>query len=109
VIKKHDSLENLFLGLFYSYFESTEQWSWFNTSDGYGKTIFCSSLLDPFIKGWNSWNHFGCNINEKLIQQTADLIVSTGLAAAGYEYGLFSSLFFQSFLLFFFDLSSQSG
>ncbi|CAF1411784.1 unnamed protein product [Adineta steineri] len=36
--------------------------------------------------GWNSWNHFGCNINEKLIQQTADAIVATGLAAAGYEY-----------------------
>ncbi|UJR30271.1 hypothetical protein I4U23_017809 [Adineta vaga] len=36
--------------------------------------------------GWNSWNHFGCNINEKLIQQTADTIVGTGLAAAGYEY-----------------------
>jgi len=36
--------------------------------------------------GWNSWNHFHCNINEKLIQQTADAIVSTGLAAAGYKY-----------------------
>jgi alpha-galactosidase len=36
--------------------------------------------------GWNSWNHFGCNINEKLIQQTADIIVSSGLAAAGYQY-----------------------
>ncbi|CAF3315848.1 unnamed protein product [Rotaria socialis] len=36
--------------------------------------------------GWNSWNHFGCNINEKLIQQTADTIVATGLAAAGYQY-----------------------
>jgi alpha-galactosidase len=42
-----------------------------------------------FLLGWNSWNHFGCNINEKLIQQTADVIVSTGLAAAGYQYGLF--------------------
>ncbi|CAF3937230.1 unnamed protein product, partial [Rotaria sp. Silwood1] len=36
--------------------------------------------------GWNSWNHFHCNINEKLIQQTADAIVATGLAAVGYEY-----------------------
>ncbi|CAF3165202.1 unnamed protein product, partial [Rotaria sp. Silwood2] len=36
--------------------------------------------------GWNSWNHFHCNINEKLIQQTADAIVATGLAVAGYEY-----------------------
>ena len=37
--------------------------------------------------GWNSWNHFACNINEKLIKQTADIIVATGLAAAGYQYG----------------------
>lgn len=36
--------------------------------------------------GWNSWNHFGCAINEKLIKQTADLLVSTGLAAKGYKY-----------------------
>jgi hypothetical protein len=31
----------------------------------------------------------GCNFNEKVIQQTADAIVATGLAALGYEYGLF--------------------
>ncbi|MGK5739315.1 NPCBM/NEW2 domain-containing protein [Micromonospora sp. URMC 103] len=36
--------------------------------------------------GWNSWNTFGCDINEKLIRDTADAIVSSGMAAAGYEY-----------------------
>lgn len=36
--------------------------------------------------GWNSWNTFGPNINEDLIKETADAIVDTGLAAAGYEY-----------------------
>ncbi|KAK4799765.1 hypothetical protein SAY86_025130 [Trapa natans] len=36
--------------------------------------------------GWNSWNHFQCNINETLIKQTADAIVSSGLAALGYQY-----------------------
>lgn len=36
--------------------------------------------------GWNSWNHFACKINETLIKQTADLLVSTGLAAKGYKY-----------------------
>ncbi|XP_075479974.1 alpha-galactosidase-like isoform X1 [Primulina tabacum] len=36
--------------------------------------------------GWNSWNHFQCNIEEKLIRETADAIVSTGLAALGYKY-----------------------
>ena len=36
--------------------------------------------------GWNSWNRFGCNINEELIRQTADLLVSLGLADKGYKY-----------------------
>jgi len=36
--------------------------------------------------GWNSWNHFKCNINEEIIRQTADAIVKTGLKDAGYEY-----------------------
>ncbi|KAL8457270.1 hypothetical protein ACS0TY_035207 [Phlomoides rotata] len=36
--------------------------------------------------GWNSWNHFQCNIQEKLIKETADAMVSTGLAALGYKY-----------------------
>ncbi|CAF1318704.1 unnamed protein product [Rotaria sordida] len=36
--------------------------------------------------GWNSWNHFKHNISEKIVQQTADAIVATGLAVAGYQY-----------------------
>lgn len=36
--------------------------------------------------GWNSWNHFGCNINEEIIKQTADALVSSGLKDAGYIY-----------------------
>jgi alpha-galactosidase len=36
--------------------------------------------------GWNSWNHYHCSINEALIKNTADLLVSTGLAAKGYVY-----------------------
>ena len=36
--------------------------------------------------GWNSCNTFYCNINEQMIRQTADAMVSTGLAAAGYQY-----------------------
>jgi hypothetical protein len=41
------------------------------------------------IEGWNSWNHFGCRINETVVRQIADAIVATGLAAAGYQYGLY--------------------
>ena len=36
--------------------------------------------------GWNSWNHYGCNISEKVIQENAVLLVETGLAAKGYKY-----------------------
>ena len=53
--------------------------------------LFLVSALDNGLgrtppMGWNSWNHFHCNINETLIRQTADLMVSTGLAAKGYRY-----------------------
>ena len=36
--------------------------------------------------GWNSWNTFGRNIDEKLIKETADAMVGSGLLDAGYEY-----------------------
>ncbi|CAG8543090.1 4716_t:CDS:10 [Acaulospora morrowiae] len=36
--------------------------------------------------GWNSWNRFGCQIDEDLIKGTADALVSFGFADAGYKY-----------------------
>ena len=36
--------------------------------------------------GWNSWNKFGCDINEDLIRQTADKMQELGLADYGYVY-----------------------
>ncbi|MEU7933526.1 glycoside hydrolase family 27 protein [Micromonospora echinofusca] len=36
--------------------------------------------------GWNTWNTFGCNINETLIRQMADSIVANGLRDLGYRY-----------------------
>ncbi|MBW6439162.1 ricin-type beta-trefoil lectin domain protein [Actinoplanes hulinensis] len=36
--------------------------------------------------GWNSWNTFGCNINETLIRGMADAMVSSGMRDAGYQY-----------------------
>ncbi len=36
--------------------------------------------------GWNSWNKFGCDVSEKLIRETADALVATGLKDAGYQY-----------------------
>jgi len=36
--------------------------------------------------GWNSWNNFGCNVDENLIRATADAMVSSGMKDAGYTY-----------------------
>lgn len=36
--------------------------------------------------GWNSWNTFGHKINETVVRETADALVSTGLKDYGYEY-----------------------
>jgi alpha-galactosidase len=36
--------------------------------------------------GWNSWNHFGCDVDEELIRDTVDAMVSSGMKDAGYEY-----------------------
>ena len=36
--------------------------------------------------GWNSWNKFGCNIDEVLVRKQADAMVASGMKAAGYQY-----------------------
>lgn len=36
--------------------------------------------------GWNSWNHFHCNIDETIIREIADAMAINGMAEAGYEY-----------------------
>jgi alpha-galactosidase len=36
--------------------------------------------------GWNPWYEFRCGVNEKLVQQTAQAIVSGGYRDAGYDY-----------------------
>src|ERR1700748_3123829 len=56
--------------------------------------LFCSrssaqkfenlALTPPM--GWNSWNTFQTNINEKLVRDIADVMVSSGMKAAGYAY-----------------------
>ena len=45
-----------------------------------------SALAKTPPMGWNSWNTFTENINEELIMQTADALVESGLAEAGYQY-----------------------
>jgi alpha-galactosidase len=36
--------------------------------------------------GWNSWNHFACDINETIVREMADAMVSSGMKDAGYQY-----------------------
>ena len=36
--------------------------------------------------GWNSWNNFGCSPSDSLIRKTADAMVSSNMAAVGYQY-----------------------
>lgn len=36
--------------------------------------------------GWNSWNYFSSGINETIVKEIADAMVSSGMKDAGYEY-----------------------
>ncbi|MEU4246655.1 ricin-type beta-trefoil lectin domain protein [Amycolatopsis sp. NPDC026612] len=36
--------------------------------------------------GWNTWNTFECTIDETLVKQTTDLMVSSGMRDRGYTY-----------------------
>jgi alpha-galactosidase len=36
--------------------------------------------------GWNSWNKFACNVDERLIREIADAMVSSGMKDVGYQY-----------------------
>jgi alpha-galactosidase len=36
--------------------------------------------------GWNSWNKFGCKVDEKTVREIADAMVSSGMRDAGYRY-----------------------
>ena len=53
-------------------------------SAAYGQKFEQLAQTPPM--GWNSWNKFGCNVNEALIRETADAMVSTGMKDAGYLY-----------------------
>ena len=36
--------------------------------------------------GWNSWNHFGSNVDDSIVRAAADKLVSSGLSSLGYVY-----------------------
>ncbi|MNK16835.1 Alpha-galactosidase A precursor [compost metagenome] len=45
-----------------------------------------SQEAKPPIMGWSSWNSFRIHIDEKLIREQADAMITTGLHDAGYNY-----------------------
>jgi alpha-galactosidase len=45
-----------------------------------------SALAKTPPMGWNSWNKFGCDVNEATLRRTADALVSSGMRDAGYVY-----------------------
>jgi alpha-galactosidase len=38
--------------------------------------------------GWSSWNRFNCDIDERIVRETADRMVTSGMRARGYRYVL---------------------
>jgi alpha-galactosidase len=50
----------------------------------FGQKFENLALTPPM--GWNSWNNFGCNVNEQLLRDVADAMVSSGMKDAGYVY-----------------------
>lgn len=45
-----------------------------------------SAQSKPPIMGWSSWNHFRIHIDEKMIREQADAMISSGLYDAGYRF-----------------------
>lgn len=54
------------------------------TTSAYGQKFDELARTPPM--GWNSWNHFACNVDEQLIRETADAMVASGMKDAGYAY-----------------------
>ncbi|KAM3233735.1 alpha-galactosidase 3 isoform X1 [Capsicum annuum] len=57
----------------------------YDTSN-YGFLQIDNGLARTPQMGWSSWNFFACNINEMVIKETADALISTSLASLGYNY-----------------------
>ena len=53
-------------------------------AQGYAQKFENLAMTPPM--GWNSWNRFNCDINEQIIRDAADAMVSSGMKDAGYKY-----------------------
>ncbi|XP_062096519.1 alpha-galactosidase-like [Humulus lupulus] len=54
--------------------------------ENYTQFLIANGVARTPPMGWNSWNHFQCNVDEWTIKSTADALISTGLATLGYKY-----------------------
>lgn len=36
--------------------------------------------------GWNSWNHYACDVGDSVVRSQADAMAASGMRAAGYQY-----------------------
>jgi len=50
-----------------------------------GRALTTNLALTPPM-GWNSWNHFGCNVSDATIRGIADAMATNGMKAAGYQF-----------------------
>ncbi|GAA2050815.1 hypothetical protein GCM10009722_04760 [Williamsia deligens] len=66
-------------------------WVLTSCGDSVGHEIDSAAVAIPGVAatppmGWNSWNTFGCGVDERTVRAQADALVSSGLMAAGYRY-----------------------
>jgi alpha-galactosidase len=45
-----------------------------------------SALARTPPMGWNSWNHFACEVSDAVVRAQADALVASGMKSAGYTY-----------------------
>ncbi|KAK4351244.1 hypothetical protein RND71_030557 [Anisodus tanguticus] len=57
----------------------------YDTSN-YGFLQIDNGLARTPQMGWSTWNFFACNINETVIKETVDALISNSLASLGYNY-----------------------
>lgn len=50
------------------------------------RSLLANGLGNTPPMGWNSWNYFYCDVTEKVIRESADALISTGLDKLGYRY-----------------------
>ena len=58
----------------------------FGSYQGFSQNLQMNNRPKTPYLGWSSWNEFRVNIDEKMIREQADFMVSSGMAAAGYTY-----------------------